>query len=111
MVDCYVAAVLRRLCSGCFCRRMGKGRRMKTNAVVVTAADINEAHQLARSSAATAVEWAVTCGRLLKIKKDDLGHGNWESWVEKHCEFTSRSASAYMKVAAKQAQIGSALPI
>ena len=30
MVDCHVAAVLRRLCSGCFCRRMGKGRRMKT---------------------------------------------------------------------------------
>lgn len=84
---------------------------MKSKLPVPTAKDINDAHRCARESAECAVEWAVKCGQMLKLKKDEVGHGNWESWVEKNCEFTSRSASAYMKVAAKQAQIGSALPI
>lgn len=84
---------------------------MKPNLPTPTAKNINEAHRMARSTAESAVEWAVKCGELLKAKKDELGHGKWESWVEKNCEFTPRSASAYMKVAAKQAQIGSALPI
>lgn len=84
---------------------------MKSNLPVPTAKNINEAHRMARSTAESAVEWAVKCGELLKAKKDEVGHGHWESWVEKNCDFTPRSASAYIKVAAKQAQIGSALPI
>lgn len=83
----------------------------KAKLPVPTAKNINEAHQCARESAENAVEWAVKCGQLLAAKKDEVGHGKWELWVEKNCEFTPRSASAYMKVAAKQAQIGSALPI
>jgi hypothetical protein len=84
---------------------------MKSNLPVPTAKNINEAHRMARSTAESAVEWAVKCGELLKAKKEEVGHGNWESWVGKNCEFTPRSASAYMKVATKQAQIGSTLPI
>jgi hypothetical protein len=84
---------------------------MKKSLPAPTAKNINEAHQCARESADNAVEWAVKCGQLLAAKKEQLKHGEWESWVEKNCAFTPRSASAYMKVAAKQAQIGSALPI
>jgi hypothetical protein len=35
---------------------------------------------------------------LLKVKKI-LGHGNWQEWVDKHLDISSRSASRYMSLA------------
>lgn len=62
-----------------------------------TAANINEAHRLARSSAETAVAQAIECGRLLAAKKSELSHGEFMPWVEKHCDFAYSTAARYMK--------------
>lgn len=72
-----------------------------------TAKNINEAHQLARSTAESAVQHAIRCGQLLAEKKKALDHGDFTAWVEKHCDFSVRSARVYMKAAE---QNGSALP-
>lgn len=77
---------------------------MKKNLPVPTAKDINEAHRLARASAETAVQHAIKCGQLLAIKKDELDRGDFDGWVEKHCDFGRSSAYAYMKVAIKSSR-------
>ncbi len=77
---------------------------MKTNAVVVTAATINEAHRLAKSCAETAVQHAIECGRMLAAKKEELGRGNFDFWVERNCDFGRSSAYAYLKVADKSSR-------
>lgn len=72
---------------------------MKSNLPVPTAKNINEAHRLARSTAESAVQYAIQCGQLLAAKKEELEHGEFQGWVEKHCEFSIRSAQVYMKAA------------
>lgn len=68
---------------------------------------INEAHRIARKNAETAVNYAIRCGQLLEQAKDELPHGQFESWVQKHCEFSPRTARLYMQAAK---QNGNALP-
>jgi hypothetical protein len=66
---------------------------------------INEAHRAAQNGAATAVEKAILCGKLLtetkKAGKADgsIPHGAWKEWVLANCEFSYPSAHAYMKAA------------
>lgn len=75
---------------------------MARNAITrVSAADINEAHRQAKASAETAIGYAIRCGELLARKKAELPHGEFQDWVEKHCEFSARHARRYMDVAAK----------
>ncbi len=76
--------------------------------MIVSAQDINTAHDKAQGSAKTAIEYAVECGRLLAAKKAELKHGEFMPWVGKNCDFDQRTANAYMKGAS---QIGNALPI
>jgi hypothetical protein len=66
-----------------------------------TAKAINEAHKLAHTSAETAIEHGIRCGQLLVAKKAELAHGEFESWIEKHCEFSPQTARRYMQVASK----------
>jgi cell division protein FtsB len=63
----------------------------------VTAKKINEAHRLARSSAETAVQHAIRCGQMLAQRKAELDRGEFDAWVEKHCEFGRRTAYVYIK--------------
>lgn len=77
---------------------------MKKALPVPTADEINKAHEFARESAGMAVEWAVKCGLLLAAKKDELGRGNFDTWVEGSCNFGRSSAYAYMKVADKSSR-------
>lgn len=70
---------------------------MTKNLPVPTADEINKAHEFARESAGMAVEWAVKCGQLLAAKKASLRHGEFQSWIEKNCEFTYSTAARYMK--------------
>lgn len=78
---------------------------------VTTAKEINQAHQFAREHADTAIEWAITCGKLLAEKKAQLGHGKFEEWVEQWCEFKPRAARKYMQVAVQsKGQNGTAVP-
>lgn len=67
------------------------------NLPVPTAKDINEAHRLARASAETAVEHAIRCGQLLATKKAAMARGEFDGWVEQHCEFGRATAYNYMK--------------
>ncbi len=62
-----------------------------------TAKDINEAHRLARATADSAIEHAVRCGQMLERKKIELDRGKFDSWVEKHCEFSRATAYNYIK--------------
>lgn len=72
---------------------------MKSNLPAVTATDVNEAHRLARSTAENAVQYAVQCGRLLVAKKAEMKHGEFQPWIERHCDFAYSTASRYMKAA------------
>jgi hypothetical protein len=67
----------------------------------VTPEDVNEAHRLARSSAESAVQYAIRCGELLLAKKAELEHGEFMPWVETNCEFSTRHARRYMEAASK----------
>lgn len=77
---------------------------------VPTAKEINEAHDRAKALAENAVSWAIKCGQLLQRKKDELGHGKFGEWAKTYCDFSYRSARAYMQAAEKAKQNGSALP-
>ena len=71
----------------------------KINKLNVAAGEINEAHRLARSSAESAIHYAMRCGELLTKQKEKLKHGEWKPWVKANCEFSYPSAAAYMKAA------------
>lgn len=62
-----------------------------------TASNINEAHRLARSTAESAVQYAIQCGQLLAAKKQALKHGEFQQWVEQNCEFSYSTCNRYMK--------------
>ena len=76
---------------------------------------VNEAHRLARSSAESAVQYAVRCGELLSEIKaagkadGSIPHGKWQEWVEANCDFSCETARKYIQ-ASKKTQNGSALP-
>ncbi|MGH8538378.1 MAG: DUF3102 domain-containing protein [Gammaproteobacteria bacterium] len=65
------------------------------------AAQINEAHRRASDAARTAVEHALTAGRLLIQAKARTQHGGWLPWLKEHCEVSERTAQAYMRLALK----------
>ncbi len=66
----------------------------------VAAADaINEVHRLAQESAEIAMDYAISCGRLLMEKKKTLRHGEWIPWIQQNCEFDRFLAAKYMKAA------------
>ena len=71
---------------------------------IPTADEINIAHRAAKSSAEDAIQHAITCGKLLAKAKAKLGRGEFDGWVEKHCDFGRSSAYAYFKVAAKSSR-------
>lgn len=83
------------------------------NAVVIAigSTEINTEHRLARESAESAIQHARRCGQLLLQKKSELQHGQFAEWVTANCEFSYRSARAYMRVAALQNETGSTLPL
>jgi len=74
---------------------------MKQKLPVPTAKEINEAYRLSCSSAVTAVQHAIRCGRMLSQKKAELDRGDFDSWIEKHCEFGRTTAYKYIQAAAK----------
>lgn len=69
------------------------------------AARINEAHSLAVTHAATAIEKALEVGRLLTEAKDACSHGQWLPWLRENCAFSERTAQAYMRLHAKRDRI------
>jgi hypothetical protein len=74
---------------------------MKSKLPAITAKDINDAHRLARSTAESAVQHAIRCGKMLAQKKTELDRGEFDGWVEKNCDFARAMAYRYIKAAAQ----------
>jgi len=74
------------------------------HALANEAAQINEAHRLARQHAESAVQYAIRCGELLAAKKAELKHGEFKPWIAANCEFSYQSAHAYMKAAQQKSR-------
>lgn len=81
----------------------------RATAVLATAQAINDEHAMARSCAEDAVQHAIRCGELLAEKKAELPRGEFDGWVEKHCDFKRASAYVYIR-AAKQSSRGLDVP-
>lgn len=60
------------------------------------AEQINREHHAAESSAKSAIEHALECGRLLTEAKAQLKHGGWLAWLEGNCHVKKRQAQKYM---------------
>jgi len=65
------------------------------------AAQINQAHGQVEQAFESAVENALTAGKLLLMAKKQVKHGEFEAWIEDNFEFSYRLARAYMRVAKK----------
>lgn len=78
---------------------------MSTNVATDLAARINEAHELATKSAASAVEHARRAGELLIEAKKSVGHGGWLQFCRDNVKFGIRSAQNYMRLAAQMPKL------
>lgn len=56
-------------------------------------------HRNAMIAAAQSAGWLVLAGAELIRRKKALKHGEWEGWVEAHCEYNIRTAQKYMGLA------------
>lgn len=75
--------------------------RKQAAALPDLAAKINEATTAAETHARSAMQHALTAGTLLVQAKALVPHGEWQQWVEAHCTIAPRTASAYMRLAAR----------
>jgi len=70
-------------------------------ALVSIARDINRLYAEAESHALSAVEAAISCGKLLTEAKAKVGHGNFGKWIVDNFDGSYRTAAKYMQVAKK----------
>jgi N6-adenosine-specific RNA methylase IME4 len=75
--------------------------------LVNIAARIKAEHEAVAASAKRCMEHAIAAGELLIQAKDQMPHGQWLPWLEKHCGVTTRSAQNYMKLAKHRTEIES----
>jgi len=66
---------------------------------------INEHHRQAEAAIRSGLEHALEAGRLLVEAKTKCPHGGWGDWVESNCEFSQRTAQAYIRVAKRWPEI------
>jgi hypothetical protein len=62
------------------------------------AARIRAEHEGVCTALRHSLQRALKCGDLLVQAKKLAGHGNWEGWVHQQCDFSLRTAQAYMKL-------------
>jgi len=62
-------------------------------------------------AARTGFTRAIEIGELLKQAKERVGHGNFEAWVNDHCQLSYRSARRYMKLADDRPKIEEQLKV
>ncbi len=60
---------------------------------------INAEHEACHAAMRASVEHAVRAGVLLIEAKAGLPHGEWASWLYANCDFSARTARAYMRLA------------
>ena len=69
------------------------------NLMAAKADEINRFHALAYGKAEEAIDFAKKAGELLLEVKKSLQHGQFQSWIETHCQFGVRQSQRYMNVA------------
>jgi hypothetical protein len=69
------------------------------------AADINREHAACATALQTTLQHAIRAGELLAEAKALLPHGGWLPWLEANFQGSVRSAQAYMRVAARRAEL------
>ena len=60
---------------------------------------INAEHEACHFAMRESIKHAVRAGELLVEAKAGLPHGEWASWLDAHCDFSDRTARAYMRLA------------
>ena len=68
-------------------------------------AAINREHCGTIRAAKTTLDHAMRCGDLLAAAKAKVPHGGWGSWIVENTDFTTRTASNYMKLASNRKSI------
>ena len=59
----------------------------------------NAADRRCERAAQSMLEYARECGEALIKIKGIVGHGSFEAWIEKNCEFSTGQARRYMLIA------------
>ena len=72
-----------------------------TPALADLASQINAEHEACHAAMRESVEHAVRAGELLIEAKAGVPHGEWAGWIDARCEFSDRTARAYMQIAHK----------
>lgn len=65
------------------------------------ASRINAEHRQASEALKSGLAHAKLAGEFLRETKAAVPHGQWQKWVNENCEFSGRTAQAYMRVAAQ----------
>ena len=60
---------------------------------------INAEHEACHFAMRESIKHAVRAGELLVEAKMGLPHGQWASWLDANCDFSDRTARAYMRLA------------
>lgn len=72
---------------------------LDTNKLTTIAEQIKAEHRQAQEAMRQSLTHAVNCGELLIEAKSLISHGDWLAWVSDNCEFSDRTARAYMRIA------------
>jgi hypothetical protein len=64
---------------------------------------INREHQQAEQAARSALTHALKAGELLLQAKQQCAYGDWQAWIQQHCQFAERTARLYMQLARETA--------
>lgn len=76
-----------------------QGRPDLPCSMICRVALINAEHRKCREAIRSGIQYAIRCGELLIEAKAGIPHGGWSKWVADNCEFSARTARAYMQVA------------
>lgn len=74
---------------------------MENSITVTRAEEINHLHRIINESMKSVIEKQkinfMEIGRLLQDQKAELGHGNFAKWINENCNFSYRTARAYIQ--------------
>ncbi len=82
-------------------------RKSPRNQLGDLAQRIQTEHQAVIAATVSGLEHAMAAGDLLLKAKQQIEHGQWVDWVERHCKVSERSAQVYMRLAQNRAAIES----
>lgn len=75
------------------------------NSLTAIAVEINKAHLACIESTRTTLTHAAQVGRLLQDAKAKVAARHWLEWVEANCDFSDRTARAYMRVSSRWSEL------